>query len=332
MKPLNSAKPMAPEEPQASADPAEHLCRLWQDGLRPQLVDFLAQFGPLPPEQLVDVLHVDQRERWQAGEPILAEAYLQQYPAVGASAQTAVDLIYSEFRFRCDRGEEPAVDDYLQRFPQYRALLEEQFQFYHALVNPLSAVEPPGDQASDPHQGKDRRSGGRLGLPKVVLVAGSGPSGGGELQGLLRRRLRFLAILACAGMVPVLLFPLAQAWRGASYLSPGVGPHVAVSLLIACLEAALAGVLGRWHALSLRALRAIELLLFGAVFAFWAWVDACVYAELRLPEPPFWFGRFIMAKAVGLPWVFLIIVYGIFIPNTWRRCAAVVGILGITPW
>jgi serine/threonine-protein kinase len=29
--------------------------------------------------------------------------------------------------------------------------------------------------------------------------------------------------------------------------------------------------------------------------------------------------------------VFLIIVYGIFIPNTWRRCAAVVGILGITP-
>jgi hypothetical protein len=73
------------------------------------------------------------------------------------------------------------------------------------------------------------------------------------------------------------------------------------------------------------------LILFGAVCAFWAWVDACVYAELRLPEPPFWFGRFIMAKAVGLPWAFLMIVYGIFIPNTWRRCAAVVGIVGMAP-
>jgi serine/threonine-protein kinase len=90
-------------------------------------------------------------------------------------------------------------------------------------------------------------------------------------------------------------------------------------------------VLGKWPALSLRSLRAIELLLFGAAFAFWAWVDAFVYSELGLSEPPFWFGRFIMAKAVGLPWAFLMIVYGIFIPNTWRRCAVFVGIMGITP-
>ena len=61
------------------------------------------------------------------------------------------------------------------------------------------------------------------------------------------------------------------------------------------------------------------------------WVDAFVYAELRLPETPFWFGRFIMAKAISLPWAFLMIVYGIFIPNTWRRCAAVVGVMGMAP-
>ena len=124
---------IAPAEPSGSPDPAERLCQLWQEGQQPDLDDFLARFGPLKPEQLVDVLHVDQRQRWQAGEPILAETYLQRYPAVGANAQTAVDLIYSEFRFRHDNGEEPGVDDYLQRFPQYRTLLGEQFQFYREL-------------------------------------------------------------------------------------------------------------------------------------------------------------------------------------------------------
>jgi eukaryotic-like serine/threonine-protein kinase len=164
-----------------------------------------------------------------------------------------------------------------------------------------------------------------------VLVPGSGPSGAGEIPTLLRRRLRFLAILSSAGMVPVAFFPLAQAWRGADYLPPGVGPHLAVALFMVALGAALASVLSWWRAPSLRELRGIELILFAAYFAFWAWVDASVYVELRLPEPPFWFGRFIMAKAVGLPWAFVMIVYGIFIPNTWRRCAAVVGVLGIAP-
>src|SRR5262249_28738474 len=30
-------------------------------------------------------------------------------------------------------------------------------------------------------------------------------------------------------------------------------------------------------------------------------------------------------------WFFLIVVYGVFIPNTWKRCALVVGMLALTP-
>jgi serine/threonine-protein kinase len=331
MSDLNSANPISHEDPTESADPAERLRQLWQEGQRPDLDGFLAQFGPLTPEQLVDLLHVDQRERWQAGERIPAEAYLERFLAVRENVQTAMDLIYGEFRFRYDCGEDSDYDDYLRRFPQYRALLEEQFQFHRALVQPLSTSQPLRGQSTGPYPTSDRGSDGRPGVRKVVLVAGSGPSGSGEIQALLHRRLRFLALLTIAGMVPIVLFPLAQTWRGAGYLPPGVGPHVAVGLFIMGLAAGVAGVLGKWHALSLRSLRAIELLLFGVMFAFWVWVDAFVYAQLRLPEPPFWFGRLIMAKAVGLPWMFLIIVYGIFIPNTWRRCAAVVGIMAITP-
>jgi hypothetical protein len=49
---------------------------------------------------LVAVLRVDQREHWQAGECILAEAYLAGYPAVGADPESAVDLVYGEFLLR----------------------------------------------------------------------------------------------------------------------------------------------------------------------------------------------------------------------------------------
>jgi serine/threonine-protein kinase len=88
--------------------------------------------------------------------------------------------------------------------------------------------------------------------------------------------------------------------------------------------AALAGVLGRKPSLSVRRLRAIELLLFGSLFAFWTLMHAGVYPTFHLDSPPNWFGPLI-AHAICLPWVFLILLYGIFIPNTWRRCAAVVG-------
>ena len=103
MNDLTSTAPIPVKQSDDLVDPAEQLCRLWKDGKRPELDDFLSRVGPLKPEQLVEVLHVDQRERWQAGEPIPAETYLQKFPAVGENVETALDLIYSEFRFRDQR-------------------------------------------------------------------------------------------------------------------------------------------------------------------------------------------------------------------------------------
>src|SRR5262245_23923266 len=126
---INPTRPISGKDSNGAAEPAEQLCQLWKGGQAPKLDDFLSQIGPLTAEQLVEVLHIDQRERWQAGEPILAEQYLQTYPPVAENVETALDLIYSEFRFREDSGQEPCVDDYLRRFPQYRTLLEQQFRF-----------------------------------------------------------------------------------------------------------------------------------------------------------------------------------------------------------
>src|SRR5213595_3429296 len=100
MNDSTAIKPISAQDSDDLADPAELLCRLWKDGKMPVLDDFLARIGPLKPEQLVEVLHVDQRERWQGGEPIFAESYLKRYPSVGENVETALDLVYSEFRFR----------------------------------------------------------------------------------------------------------------------------------------------------------------------------------------------------------------------------------------
>src|SRR5262249_32776023 len=94
--------------------------------------------------------------------------------------------------------------------------------------------------------------------------------------------------------------------------------------------AVLAGILWKKSSLSVRQLRVIELLLFGTIVAFWTLAQARVYPYFRLDQPPSWLGS-IMAHAISLPWVFVILLYGIFIPNTWRRCAVVVGTAAVVP-
>ncbi len=156
----------------------------------------------------------------------------------------------------------------------------------------------------------------------MALLPGTGTLPTTDLQALLHKRLRFLAFLLAAGMAVIVLLVLC---------SPG---HPWQATVVYCLlfaeMAALAGVLGWKPSHSVRRLRAIELILFGSLFAFWTLNHAGAYPSFRLDEPPNWFGP-LMAQAISLPWVFLILLYGIFIPNTWRRCAAVVGPAAIIP-
>src|SRR5262249_17836735 len=86
----------------------------------------LAQAGPLSPDQLAVVLRVDQRLRWQAGERILVESYLQRHPLLREFAQPLRDLLYHEFLLRQRHGEQPTLDEYRQRFPVHRSILQAQ--------------------------------------------------------------------------------------------------------------------------------------------------------------------------------------------------------------
>src|SRR5688572_13752280 len=93
-------------------DPAQELLRRWWLGQAPDVGDFLAQAGELSLDDIVSVLQVDQRARWERGERIVAESYLDRYPQVAAEPEIAMDLVYGEFLLREELGEAPELDDY----------------------------------------------------------------------------------------------------------------------------------------------------------------------------------------------------------------------------
>src|SRR5262249_27302149 len=135
------------------AEAAWQLWWRWRQGQRPELRQFLSQFDELTAAQRVGLLRVDQRERWQTGECILAEAYLASYPAVGADPERAVDLVYGEFLLREELGEKPTREEYAARFPRYAAQFRLQIELHRAMesdapistqcATPLPQESPP---------------------------------------------------------------------------------------------------------------------------------------------------------------------------------------------
>jgi tetratricopeptide (TPR) repeat protein len=81
----------------------------------------------------VRALRCDQRRRWQEGERIRVEAYLEQQPDLRSDSEGILDLIYNEIVLREEHSESPGLDDYLARFPQFAAQLRLQFEVHEAL-------------------------------------------------------------------------------------------------------------------------------------------------------------------------------------------------------
>jgi serine/threonine-protein kinase len=102
---------------------------------------------PLTPAQMVEVVRADRRRRWREGERVLAETYLERYPALLADINLAVELVYHEVLLREELGETFALEEYLQRFPQLTAQLEPLFEVHRALA-PGGVFDTPAPQQS----------------------------------------------------------------------------------------------------------------------------------------------------------------------------------------
>jgi serine/threonine-protein kinase len=153
----------------------------------------------------------------------------------------------------------------------------------------------------------------------------------GAIESLLHRRLLLVAVLT---MVPSLIFLVRNLVD--SNLPPTLsGFALGFHGTVTTVTASMALLLWRRKHLSLFALRIIELAIFGSLAVFFAWmqyrdflhgplVEAAQCAEAPL----------ILRHAVGntsTRWFFLIILYGVFIPNTWRRCLLVSLVLALMP-
>src|SRR5947209_989047 len=85
-------------------------------------------------------LRADQYARWRNGERVLAEAYLQSYPALAADLDGLLDVLLREILLRRAQGETVLLDEYLRRFPQCAASLR---GCSVQLQEPLLDTSPP---------------------------------------------------------------------------------------------------------------------------------------------------------------------------------------------
>src|SRR5262249_1302815 len=97
----------------------------------------------------VDWSERDQRRRWEQGERVPVEAYLEQRPELAADADALLDLIVNEVVLRHERGEEASLAEYQARFPHLAAELTIQFEVDHAVrslgdAGPGDFPEVPG--------------------------------------------------------------------------------------------------------------------------------------------------------------------------------------------
>jgi serine/threonine-protein kinase len=140
-----------------------------------------------------------------------------------------------------------------------------------------------------------------------------------EIQALLRARLR--------GLLLILLFPVVA--MPVLALSPGSGLQApeflsALRWLLLVIVGILASLVWSRLPLTFAQLRAVELTMLAVVFAFLCYLQVESFQET---SP----GARGSSAENSVRWTMMIVAYGTFIPNTWRRCAVICGVLALWP-
>lgn len=163
----------------------------------------------------------------------------------------------------------------------------------------------------------------------LALLSGSSASNSVEFACLLRHRLRIAVLIV---LVPCVYFVFRQRLE-VSVEFAGHDFMQALHVGVIFLTSGLAALLWSRRPLSVRQLRGIEAILFGAIVAFFAvqqYFVFCVDKICRAPDQAGELVRLAIASS-SIRWFFLIVIYGVFIPNTWKRCALAVGAAALLP-
>ena len=218
-------------------------------------------------------------------------------------------------------GECPGSKEYADRFPAYADMLESQIALQSALDDIDNSLREsrtseqtvvfPADYSTPP-------AGPALQTP-IGLFVRDGMSSQLEVRSLLRKRLLLFALFTS-----LVLIGSTPAWR--FMMSPG---KILLSATLAVGSCASAVWLWSRQPISLRMLRWIEAGLFGVAIIYFGGHDIAFFQKG-------WFSTLAGYGTVGLvtgfrsqnaPWFLLVILYGILIPNTARRCLVAVTLI-----
>jgi serine/threonine-protein kinase len=166
---------------------------------------------------------------------------------------------------------------------------------------------------------------------RLGLGGGSAMHYSSEIAPLLRHRLRLATVIMLATFSIYLVRTLVMPKHPEG---PSEVGRVIQSVVVAVMVL-LASVLWTTWPLRVRALRVMELTLFGMAAMFFVYLHFHRFGGGRVLE---WADpqhreqvASLATRASTMPWFVLIVLYGTFIPNTWRRCATIVGIFFAIP-
>jgi serine/threonine-protein kinase len=163
-----------------------------------------------------------------------------------------------------------------------------------------------------------------------VALGGVSTAFRGEMTGMLRRRLCAVALLAFA---PLALFLIRNLFDPSQTDSVSLGLHATATVIVGLIAAAL-WPQREWTECQLR--RA-ELALLGATAGFFGWLQTRMFREPEVfrAEAVCLEGGLDVVRlwidASALRWFFLIVIYGLLIPGSWKRCLAVAVSLALLP-
>lgn len=157
----------------------------------------------------------------------------------------------------------------------------------------------------------------------IALVEGSVPELSQETLDLLRDRLRTVSLLLCGGFASFLIWNLLSPTRYfASHSQLTLWSQSGVAVLLALLAQRMCS--SCKHVL--KHLRVTELLVFGAPALFFLLLNYEQLVECTELQD----GHSHIPNIGGV-WLLLIFTYAVFIPNTWRRAAIVLSLMGLAP-
>lgn len=116
---VETAMTLSPADAQWVDDVAEQFEAAWKSDREPHIAEFLRECSGARRTNLVrELVHVDLKFRWGKGEQPPVEAYLSEWPELGASDSLFYELLRYECALKQKYGGKPVLHDLCNRFPE----------------------------------------------------------------------------------------------------------------------------------------------------------------------------------------------------------------------